>query len=439
VHKRNTALYGLPFALVNKTNGEAVTTGTASAYVLKSGGSLAPATNLPEHEINGQWSIDLTASEMNAAVVGVIVAHADAIPVNLTILTTEKRVSELDDFNPATETVTTDAASRSASRADVSALALETTARAARYKRTTEIALGRDEANSQDDWIVVFKKGGTAVLDTEVSTPLLTVVDIDGNILINGVTPTVILPGVSAFKWVESNNRVPHGEGVFASAGGIVDGTLVVGLQPIGGDQRTAADVTHWNNTAVQLTSTGGGAKPFVCSDVYGVGGAQEAGNNLRDLLSGGGNNIELQGHLTGSVNSVVQPVTCDNPVAITPVVSTVSAGAVSEGNITAYQDAAATFAFAVVDSNEQPIDLSGKSIDFIVERLNRDTVEFTRSTGGDGITVGGDGNNVVTVTLTDDHTAAPGVYRYFMRNQTDDTPLADGALQIKHAPDKQG
>lgn len=85
---RNVAVTGFTFGLVNATDGSAVTTGTPTELITKDGGAQAAMTNNAVHEGNGQWSIDITAGEMDAVVVGLLFTHADAIPVQITIKTT---------------------------------------------------------------------------------------------------------------------------------------------------------------------------------------------------------------------------------------------------------------------------------------------------------------------------------------------------------------
>lgn len=86
---RNTAVTGFTFGLINKTTGAALT-GAASAvgkYHTKDGGSQAALSGTVAEEGNGQYSINLTATEMNASVVGLLFTHSDAVPVQFTIKT----------------------------------------------------------------------------------------------------------------------------------------------------------------------------------------------------------------------------------------------------------------------------------------------------------------------------------------------------------------
>jgi hypothetical protein len=85
---KNRAVTGFPFLLINKTTGAAVTTGIPSGYVTIDGGAQTPLSGSCAHEGNGQWTIDITASEMNGDLIGLLFTHVDAIPVSFTIATT---------------------------------------------------------------------------------------------------------------------------------------------------------------------------------------------------------------------------------------------------------------------------------------------------------------------------------------------------------------
>ena len=86
---RNNAVTGFTFGLVNKSTGAALT-GVASAigkYITKDGGTQASIAGSVAEEGNGQYSVNLSAAEMNASVVGLLFTHTDAIPVQFTIKT----------------------------------------------------------------------------------------------------------------------------------------------------------------------------------------------------------------------------------------------------------------------------------------------------------------------------------------------------------------
>ena len=80
VFRKGVAVTGYTFVLLNKSTGAAVTSGSVTCKVLKDGGSQATSTNSAAHEGNGQWSITLTATEMDADQVGLAITHSTALP-----------------------------------------------------------------------------------------------------------------------------------------------------------------------------------------------------------------------------------------------------------------------------------------------------------------------------------------------------------------------
>ena len=87
VFKKGVAVTGYTFVLLNKSTGAAVTSGTVTCKVLKDGGSQATSTNSAAHEGNGQWSINLTAAEMDADIVGLAMTHTSALNLYVTLKT----------------------------------------------------------------------------------------------------------------------------------------------------------------------------------------------------------------------------------------------------------------------------------------------------------------------------------------------------------------
>jgi hypothetical protein len=85
--KKNTAVTGLTFCLVNKGDGSAVTSGTVSGLVTKDGGGQVSLANSPVHKGGGQWSVNLSAAEMNGEIIGLLFTHTDAVLVQFTIKT----------------------------------------------------------------------------------------------------------------------------------------------------------------------------------------------------------------------------------------------------------------------------------------------------------------------------------------------------------------
>jgi hypothetical protein len=97
---------------------------------------------------------------------------------------------------------------------------------------------------------------------------------------------------------------------------------------------------------------------------------------------------------------------------------------------------------WTIQDGQGNPIDLSAKLLRFVVytaaEADGSDdpftlTPRWKYETGG-GITVGGRGNNVVTVQQSAANNGTAGHYLYWLLNVTDRLPLANGRLPIKPA-----
>lgn len=85
--KKNTAVTGFTFAMVTPA-GVDVTTGTPVGYYTLDGGTQTAIGDVtPVHEGNGQWTVDLTAAEMNGDIVGLVFTHASAVTATFTIIT----------------------------------------------------------------------------------------------------------------------------------------------------------------------------------------------------------------------------------------------------------------------------------------------------------------------------------------------------------------
>lgn len=88
-YRKNTAVTGLTFLLVD-TSGSAITGEAAniSGYYTIDGGTQTAISGSFAEEGNGEYSIDLTAAEMNGDQIGLTFTHASAIPVHYHIKTT---------------------------------------------------------------------------------------------------------------------------------------------------------------------------------------------------------------------------------------------------------------------------------------------------------------------------------------------------------------
>lgn len=117
--------------------------------------------------------------------------------------------------------------------------------------------------------------------------------------------------------------------------------------------------------------------------------------------------------------------------LTINPVGVTVSSGQVSSNDLIAYQKAAYTFTFSLHDDKGQPIDLTGKSLSFIVFDPSTVTAIYTLTTGGGNITVDPVNTNQVTVQSTNVNTQTIGINKWVLRDTTDVTVLATGTIKV--------
>lgn len=119
--------------------------------------------------------------------------------------------------------------------------------------------------------------------------------------------------------------------------------------------------------------------------------------------------------------------------IIVTPATATVSVGAVIANGLTAYQASVSSYLFAVVDSTGTAINLTGKTLRFVAYLPGTPTAtQFTRETGGSGITLAGASHNQVTVTLTTTNTTTAQPLDYALWNITDDLVLGVGTLEIQ-------
>ncbi len=122
---------------------------------------------------------------------------------------------------------------------------------------------------------------------------------------------------------------------------------------------------------------------------------------------------------------------------------STVSGGQVDETAVVVYQHGAfkaptgGALTWTITDDAGSAIDLSAKNLTFAAYVPdNPADVLFTYASGGSGITVTGDDNNIVNVTGDDTNTKTAQQLRYVIWNTTDDVVIARGPLTIKAEAD---
>ena len=84
---KGVAVTGFTFVMLNAGNGNAITSGTVTGKITKDGGTQGAVAGSFVHEGNGQWSVNLTATEMDADVIGLTFLHTDGVPVYKTLRT----------------------------------------------------------------------------------------------------------------------------------------------------------------------------------------------------------------------------------------------------------------------------------------------------------------------------------------------------------------
>jgi hypothetical protein len=122
-------------------------------------------------------------------------------------------------------------------------------------------------------------------------------------------------------------------------------------------------------------------------------------------------------------------------PYSITPLAVTVSAGAVTESKLTAYQyTTLGPYTMTITDdsTSHAAVDLSGHTVRMDISEIGKTgTPDSTLSSTASQITIGGTGNNVLTITGSHTYTAKAGLFEYRVRNHTDDVMLTKGTLKI--------
>ena len=78
---KGVAVTGFTLLMVNATDGSAVTSGTVTGKITKDGGTQGNVAGSFTHEGNGQWSVNFTATEMDADVIALTFLHTSGVPV----------------------------------------------------------------------------------------------------------------------------------------------------------------------------------------------------------------------------------------------------------------------------------------------------------------------------------------------------------------------
>jgi len=105
--ERGVAVNGIGFVLIDRNTGDPVVTGPITVYVTKDGGVQQQAFANPVHEGHGQWTVTLTANEMDADTVALLITAQDAYPVHLTLKTTDAVATVENIYTTVTNIETT--------------------------------------------------------------------------------------------------------------------------------------------------------------------------------------------------------------------------------------------------------------------------------------------------------------------------------------------
>ena len=105
-----------------------------------------------------------------------------------------------------------------------------------------------------------------------------------------------------------------------------------------------------------------------------------------------------------------------------------------SISNVSIAQNASGEIVYAVTDAAGDPINLSGKTLQYDIHDYNGN-IEFTLTTTEGEIVISGDDNNQVTVSITTTETANADELKYKLWNKTDDDLLSTGNFGVKAAP----
>lgn len=117
--------------------------------------------------------------------------------------------------------------------------------------------------------------------------------------------------------------------------------------------------------------------------------------------------------------------------LTINPANVTVQTGQVSSNDLIAYENAKYTYTFSITDQLGNPVNLSGKSLSFIVFDSKTMATIYTLTTAGGQISIGGTYSNQITVQSPSSNTTVPGISKWVLRNTTDVTVLATGTLNV--------
>jgi hypothetical protein len=122
------------------------------------------------------------------------------------------------------------------------------------------------------------------------------------------------------------------------------------------------------------------------------------------------------------------------NGVSVAPLVATANPTFYASENLPDIAQASApAISWTIVDSSDAAVSLSGKTVRFVAARSNDATAAavFNHSTGGNGVTISGTSNNIVTVQLTTTDTATAQQLFYWIWDMTSDIALVNGTMPV--------
>ena len=345
--KKGLAVTGFKFGLLARADGTDVTTGTPVGYVTKDDGvQTAIGDVTPTHKGNGQWTVDLTAAEMDGSVIGLTFTHVDAATVAMTISTVTKEVVDLNDFNAATDTI-----------ANVTTVATTTTNTdyvAPDNASITEILTNTTELQSQVGNIstgsaAISKRAATSVTTVGTSVGGTTyantytldgiyhsVADLAGNIDVeysfdvggNGVAVEVVMDGylsgngdtlpIQAYNYIGS---VWESVGLLVAASGTeniqVKFNLDIehtGLNASLGEVKLRAYEAGGSLSAIQLNMDRVFISYSLVSQSAGYDGAQVWINTVNGTA---GTEVHVNGVADNPVNTIADAITIGNSVGL--------------------------------------------------------------------------------------------------------------------------
>jgi hypothetical protein len=119
--------------------------------------------------------------------------------------------------------------------------------------------------------------------------------------------------------------------------------------------------------------------------------------------------------------------------VVVTPISARVSNGLVTSSNLNAYQNAAADFVFEMLDSQNNPVNLSGQNLLFTVHDISGNVL-YSVSTGSGDIIVTGTNHNMVNLHIDASHNTVVYRHKWNLRNLTNSKMLQVGWISVLEA-----